>query len=269
MTEYVVLTGAMLLTGVVGGIVSGLLGVGGGIVIVPVLELVLSLLGVDPAIRMHVAVGTSLATIVPTSIASSRAHSRRSSVDFALVRRWGIFVFVGAAFGVLIASHVHSRVLSGVFATVALIVALKMMLPFDDRHIAKEVPGGVIASAVPFSIGTISSMMGIGGGTLSVPILTLLAQPIHLAVGTASLLGLLIGIPGALGFIVAGFNHPDLPPGSLGFVNLIGLAVIAPATYIAAPLGARIAHWLQRRHLSIVFGVFLFVVAARMFYSTF
>lgn len=259
----------MLLTGIVSGVIAGLLGVGGGIVIVPVLELVLGLLGVDPAIRMHVAVGTSLATIIPTSIASSRAHSKQDFVDFNLVRRWGIFVFIGAVFGALIAGYVHSRVLSGVFATVAVIVALKMVLPFDERHLAKEVPRGAAASMIPFSIGTVSSMMGIGGGTLSVPVLTLLARPIHLAVGTASLLGLVIGIPGTVGFIATGFGHPALPPGSLGFVNLIGFVVIAPATYFSAPLGARIAHSLQRRHLSIVFGVFLFIVAARMFYRTF
>lgn len=269
MTEYLALIAAMLVTGIVSGVIAGLLGVGGGIVIVPVLEFVLSLLGVDPAIRMHVAVGTSLATIIPTAIASSRAHSRRNFVDFDLVKRWGVFVFIGAGAGAAIAGYVHSRVLSGVFATVAIVVAIKMFLPFDDRYLSNQVPRGALASTLPFGIGTISSMMGIGGGTLAVPILTLMAQPIHLAVGTASLLGLIIGIPGTIGFIIAGLGHPALPPGSFGFVNLIGFAVIAPATYFAAPLGARIAHWLERRHLSMVFGAFLFVVAARMFYRTF
>lgn len=259
----------MLFTGVVSGIVSGLLGVGGGIVIVPALELVLGLLGVDPAIRMHIAVGTSLATIIPTSIASARAHGSRGSVDFELVKRWSVPVFVGSVCGVLIASHVHSRVLSGVFATVAALVALKMVLPFDERHLGQEVPRGAAASTIPLSIGTVSSMMGIGGGTLTVPVLTFLAQPIHRAVGTASLLGLAIGIPGTIGFMVAGLRYPDLPPGSLGFVNIIGFLVIAPATWFAAPLGAGIAHWLQKRHLSIVFGAFLSIVAVRMFYRAF
>lgn len=269
MTDHLALTAAMLVTGIVSGVISGLLGVGGGIVIVPALELVLGLLGVDPAIRMHIAVGTSLATIVPTSIASARAHGRRDAVDFALVKRWSAPVFLGSVCGVLIASHVHSSVLSGVFATVAAMVALKMVLPFDERHLGKEVPRGAAASTIPFSIGTISSMMGIGGGTLTVPVLTLLAQPIHRAVGTASLLGLAIGIPGTIGFILAGLRYPDLPPGSLGFVNLIGFLVIAPVTYLSAPLGARIAHWLQKRHLSIVFGTFLSIVAVRMFYRAF
>lgn len=259
----------MLVTGIVSGIISGLLGVGGGIIIVPALELVLGFLGVDPSIRMHVAVGTSLATIVPTSIASARAHDRRGSVDVDLVKRWSAPVLIGSVCGVLIASHVHSRVLSGVFATVAAIVALKMVLPFDDRHLGQQVPRGPAGSAIPFSIGTLSSMMGIGGGTLTVPILTLLAQPIHRAVGTASLLGLWIGIPGTIGFIVAGLGHPNLPPGSLGYVNLIGLLAIAPATYLAAPLGAAIAHWLERRQLSIVFGAFLSIVAVRMFFRAF
>ncbi len=256
----------MLATGIASGVISGLLGVGGGIIIVPALDLVLGLLGVDPAIRMHVAVGTSLATIVPTSIASARAHGRRGSVDFDLVKRWSAPALIGSVCGVLIASHVHSRVLSGVFAIVAALVAVKMVLPIDDRHLAGDVPKGPAASAIPLSIGTLSSMMGIGGGTLTVPILTLLAQPIHRAVGSASLLGLSIAIPGTVGFILTGFNHPNLPPGSLGYVNLIGLVVIAPATYLAAPLGASIAHWLQRRHLSMVFGAFLSIVALRMLF---
>ncbi|MEX2496006.1 MAG: sulfite exporter TauE/SafE family protein [Woeseia sp.] len=266
MTDYLLLAVAMLITGGVGGILAGLLGIGGGIVIVPVMEAALTFLGVDEAIRMHVAVATSLATIVPTSIASSRAHHRRKAVDFELIRRWTLFVFFGALAGTVIASQVHSNVLAAVFAVVALLVAAKMMLPLDGRTLAPDVPKGVFMPAIPAGIGAVSSMMGIGGGTLSVATLTLFNQPIHRAVGTAALFGLAISIPGTIGFMVSGFDDARLPPGSIGYVNLIGFALISPMTFLAAPIGAAIAHRLSQRHLSLLFGIFLLLVSLRMFY---
>jgi uncharacterized membrane protein YfcA len=265
-TDYLLLIAAMLVTGGVSGILAGLLGIGGGIVIVPVMEAALTYVGVDEAIRMHVSVGTSLATIIPTSIASSRAHHRRGAVDLALVRRWSLFVLLGALAGTAIAARVHSDVLSIVFAVVALVVALKMILPLEGRSIAPQVPKGPLVPLLPGCIGAVSSMMGIGGGTLSVAVLTLFNQPIHRAVGTAALFGLAISLPGTIGFMIAGLDDPRVPPGSIGYVNLLGFAVISPATYLAAPLGAAIAHRLSRRRLSLLFGIFLVIVAVRMFY---
>ena len=257
----------MLLTGGFSGILAGLLGIGGGIVIVPVMEAALAYLGVDEAIRMHVAVATSLATIIPTSIASSRAHHRRQSVDLALVRRWAIFLLLGSLAGTLIASQVHSRTLALIFAATALVFAIKMILPLEGRTLAAGVPRGPLIPAIPAGIGALSSMMGIGGGTLSVTTLTLFNEPIHRAVGTAALFGLVISLPGTAGFIASGFGDPRLPPGSLGYVNLVGFACIAPATFLAAPLGAQIAHGLSKRRLGLLFGLFLLVVSLRMFFT--
>jgi uncharacterized membrane protein YfcA len=267
MVEYLLLGAAMLITGGIGGILAGMLGIGGGIVIVPVMEAALTWFGVDEAIRMHVAVATSLSTIIPTSMSSARAHHRRQAVDIALVRRWAIFVLLGALAGTVIASHVHSRVLSAVFAVMALVIAVKMLLPLDGRAIAREVPRGPLMAVIPASIGALSSMMGIGGGTLSVATMTLFNEPIHRAVGTAALFGLVISIPGTIGFMVAGFDDPRVPPGSIGYVNLIGFALIAPTTILTAPLGAAIAHGLSKRRLSILFGLFLVIVSLRMFYQ--
>lgn len=266
MTELLLLAALMLATGLLGGVLAGLLGVGGGIVVVPVLEFALSVYGIDPAIRMHVAVATSLATIIPTSISSARAHHARGAVDVELVRRWAVMVFVGAVAGAVTAAFVESAVLAAVFAVTALLVSLKMLLPLDHMTLAPAVPGGVLGRLIPGGIGMISTMMGIGGGTLSVPVLTLFNHPIHRAVGTASLFGLVISVPGAIGFMVSGWGDPRLPMGSLGFVNLVGFALIAPATYLAAPLGAKIAHGLSKRKLGVVFGIFLLIVACRMFY---
>jgi uncharacterized membrane protein YfcA len=154
--------------------------------------------------------------------------------------------------------------LSLVFAVMAFLMAVKLLLPLDGRSLADHVPGGPLMPVVPTLIGGISSMMGIGGGTLSVATLTLLNQPIHRAVGTAALFGLAISLPGTIGFMVAGFGDPRLPPFSIGFVNLVGFLLIAPATWLAAPLGAALAHRLTQRQLSVSFGVFLLLVSIRM-----
>ena len=265
--EWALLAAGALATGLVGGTISGLLGVGGGIVIVPVLEATLGYLGVDPAVRMPIAVATSLATIVPTSIASSRAHHRRGAVDLGLVKRWTPAIALGAVLGSLAGSHVEARVLTGVFGVVAALMALKMLLPLDGRILATTVPRGPTGQIVPLTIGVVSSMMGIGGGTLSVPALTLMNQPVHRAVGTANLLGLAIAIPGTLGYL---FARPvaAVPPATIGYVSLLSLLLLAPATVLAAPWGARLAHRLDKRKLSAAFGLFLTVVAARMLLRT-
>ena len=266
MEQWLILGVAMLATGTVAGVLAGLFGIGGGIVIVPVLETALGFLGVDPAIRMHVAVGTSLATIIPTSISSARAHHLRNSVDVEIVKRWAVFVFIGALLGAWIASLVHSDVLAGVFATLAFLVALKMLFMPESRNLTEEVPRGPLVPVIPTAIGCFSSMMGIGGGTFSVMTLTLFNEPIHRAVGTAALFGLVISLPGMLGFVAAGWGDPRIPPGSLGYVSLVGFACIAPATVLAAPLGAKIAHAFSARRLNMLFGVFLVIAALRLFY---
>lgn len=269
MDNLLLLAVAMLATGCVAGVMAGLFGIGGGIIIVPVLEFALGLLGIDPAIRMHVAVATSLATIIPTSISSARAHHRREAVDLAIVKRWAVFVLIGALAGAWIASQVHSRVLAMVFATLALLIASKMILLPTSRNLAENVPHGPLMPVIPTAIGCLSSMMGIGGGTFSVMTLTLFNQPIHRAVGTAALLGLVISLPGTIGFIVSGWNDVRVPPGSVGYVNLIGFALIAPATVMTAPIGAKIAHSFSEKKLSMLFGAFLVIAAMRLFYGAF
>lgn len=267
LAPYIPLVLLMLATGVVGGVLAGLLGVGGGIVIVPVLDSALALLGVDPSVRMHVAVATSLATIVPTSISSARAHHGRGAVDMQLVRFWGPLVLIGALTGALTAGFADGRWLALVFGITALIVALKMIFVPQSLHLRGDVPRGLAGGVVPLVIGGVSSWMGIGGGTLSVPVLTLMNQAVHRAVGTSALFGLLIALPATVGFIVVGWDDPRTPAFSLGYVNVLGFALIAPITVLTAPIGARIAHAFSRERLSFAFGAFLFIVAARMLYT--
>ena len=264
MSDLLVLAIAMLATGAVGGLLAGLLGIGGGIVIVPALDAALSYVDVDPSIRMHIVVATSLATIIPTSLASARAHQKRNSVDTDLFKRWGVFILIGALLGSWIATQLRSNDLAMVFAVFALIVAIKLILPLPKKSTLEEVPRGKAVLIIPTSIGALSSMLGIGGGTLSVAVMTFFNQPIHKAVGTASLFGLAISLPGTVGFILLGMNDPRLPIGNFGYVNLIGFALISPMTVMTAPLGAAIAHRLSQRHLSLVFGIFLLALSVRM-----
>lgn len=264
--ELLPLIFAMLLTGVIGGILAGLLGVGGGIVIVPMLDIALSRAGVDPSLTLHIAVATSLATIVPTSLSSVRAHHSRGAVDFALARSWGVYILLGSVAGTLLASRVDSTVLSLLFAAVALLVALKMALPLTNLRLSDGPPAGLLGKLPAVAIGALSSMIGIGGGTLSVPTLTMMSTPMHRAVGTSALFGLLISLPGALAYVLTGWNDPRVPFGNLGYVSVIGLALIAPMTVLTAPLGAKFSHRLSQQHLSFAFGLFLVLIAGRMIY---
>lgn len=259
---------AVLASGLAGGFVAGLLGVGGGIVIVPVLEFALGLAGIDPRITMNIAVATSMATIIPTAIVSSRSHAKRGSVDFSIVRVWALPIVVGALVGSQLVAQVEARILAGIFGLAALAVAAKMLLPLDHYVVAQDVPRSWRGAWLPAGIGCLASLMGVGGGTLGVPVMTLCNVPIHRAVGTAALLGLWIAVPATLGFLIA---RPvvETPLFTVGYTNLIGFALIAPASVLMAPLGARVAHHLSRRQLSIVFGGFLLFVAARMLYRGF
>ena len=266
--HYTPLVLAMLMAGVTGGLMAGLLGVGGGIVVVPVLELVLALLGIEPELRMHLAVATSMATIIPTSVSSARSHLVRGAVDMALFRRWGPAMLLGSTAGaVAAASVVSSDGLALVFGCVALLVAAKMLFLRDDIRITESVPAGPAGHLLPLGIGGISSMMGIGAGTLGVPTLTLLNHPVHRAVGTSAVFGLVISVPSTLAYIITGWGHAAELPWSLGYVNLIGFLLIAPLTTGFAPYGARLAHRLSRAQLSRAFGVFLLIVGSRMLYN--
>jgi uncharacterized membrane protein YfcA len=255
----------LAVSGVVAGFVAGLLGVGGGIVTVPVLEYLLRFAGVPEEWRMHIAVATSLAAIIPTSISSARTHHGRGAVDWELARSWGVPIVLGAGLGSFLASRAPLAVLAGLFGTMALLIALKMLLPLDHLRAAPAVPRGVGGGILAACIGGVSAMMGIGGGTLTVPTLNLCGYPIHRAVGTAAFFGIFISVPGTIGYLLA--RPPvNLPWATVGFVSLVGLAIIAPGSMLTATLGARVAHRLSRRRLSQAFGLFLLLVGSRMVY---
>ncbi len=258
---------AMLATGVVAGFLGGLLGVGGGIVVVPVLEFALQFASVPSEQRMHVAVATSVATIVPTSISSARAHRQRGAFDPDIARAWGPAMLLGALLGSSLAVHAPLYVLTAIFGVVALAVAIKMALPLEHWRWRDRAPAGAGGSLLGGVIGSVSAMMGIGSGTIAVPTMTLLGTPIHRAVGTAAFFGLLVSIPATVGYLLAR-PQPPVPGLAIGFVSLLGVALITPGSLLTAPLGARVAHSLSPRLLSLAFGAFLLLVAARMLYRS-
>ena len=252
---------------VAAGLLAGLLGVGGGIVLVPVLFWVLTVTDFPPAITMHMAVATSLATIVFTSVSSARSHDRRGAVDRRLLRLWGPGIVAGAFAGGLVARAIDADGLKTVFGTLALVIAANLATPrtlvIAPALPASRVPNGAMAAFT----GLVSALMGIGGGTLSVPLLTAFSVDIRRAVGTAAAFGFLIAVPATLGFVISGWNVPDRPPLSLGYVNLAAAAVILPFSTAAAPLGAKLAHWANPVWIRRIFSGFLLITAIRMLAS--
>lgn len=254
----------LVATGVFAGILAGLLGVGGGIVIVPVLFFLFQSYGVSPESAMVIATATSLATIVPTSISSIRSHHKKGNVDFTLLKRWAAFILVGVLAGSWLVTRVDGTLLTGLFGVIATLSALNMLLRTGKSALFQHLPGKAGQTVMGSSIGFFSSMVGIGGGTISVPLLTLYNYPAHRAVGTAAAIGLLISLPGALTMLTLGSTPADAPVGTFGLVNLGGLVCIVPLTVICAPIGASLAAKLDAVKLKRVFAVVLLITGLRM-----
>jgi len=250
--------------GLVAGFLAGLLGIGGGIVTIPVLFVLFEQLGTPLEWRMHAAIATSLAIIVATNISSVLAHHKKGSVDWDTVKSWWLVVAVGAVLGSMFATTLKTAELVYFFATLAGFMAVKMLLPFEKWILGSSLPVGIFKYSNPGIIGFFSAVMGIGGGSFSVPYMTLYSVPIHRAVGTASLIGLVISIAGGLGYLVGGLGIQGLPSGSVGFIHLPYAAGIAIAAVFTAPLGAKAAHKLPRPALSILFGLFLIGATVRL-----
>jgi uncharacterized membrane protein YfcA len=243
-------------------------GIGGGVVIVPVLFEIFRLFGVPDAVRMQLCIGTSLAIILPTAWRSYRAHHARGMVIPEVLRIWTVPVIVGVVLGAVIAAFAPSAIFKVAFVLIAALIITKMLFVSDRWHIADGLPGRPAMIGYGLAIGLGSSLMGISGGSLATMVLTLYGKPIHNAVATSAGIGVPISIAGGLGYVAAGLPHQaQLPPLSLGFVSLIGVAAIAPISSWLAPLGARLAHALPKRWLEIAFGSFLLLAAGRFVVS--
>lgn len=267
--ELLPFVAGLLVAGVVAGFLAGLFGIGGGAVLVPVFYQMLTILNVDDGVRTHLCVGTSLAIIVPTSLRSFQSHWKRGAVDAELVRSFLLPVPAGVIAASVLAAYISGEGLRIIFAAVAVLVAVKLLFGRASWRLGDEMPGNPLRAVIGFFIGLFSAFMGIGGGIFNNTFMTLYGRPMLQAVATSSGVGVLIAVPGALGYAWAGWGAPGLPPFSLGFVNLLMMAVVIPMTLLVAPFGVAMAHRLPKRQLEIGFGLFMVFVAVRFAFSIF
>jgi len=270
LTELLWLALAIVVGGVITGLLAGLFGIGGGAVIVPVLYEVFRILDVPDAVRMQLCVGTSLAIIVPTTIQSYLTHRAKGLVVPDVLRLWALPAVIGVVCGAAIAYFAPAAVFKIAFVVIATFIATKFLFAGDRWNLGTDLPGPLPMRLYGFVIGLTSSLMGVSGGSLSNIALTLYGKSIHQAVATSAGLGVPITIVGTLGYVLAGLHDRALlPPFSLGFVSLIGVVIMAPVSSFAAPYGARLAHRLSRRTLEIAFSIFLLLISARFLISLF
>ncbi len=232
----------------------------------PVLFFLLDAAGFSET-AMHVAVSTSLATIILTSMRSVAAHHRHQAVDWGVIRTWSPWIVIGAVAGIAVSGLLSRQALQGVFGTLAILLAAQLFFGRPAWRLAPAMPEGAPRAGLGVGVGALSAVMGIGGGTFGVTLMTLCGMPIHRAVATAAGWGAAIGVPGALAAIIVGWGRDGLPPFSLGFVNLPAFAVISVFTVLMAPVGTQLAHKLNADLLRRLFGVLLGIVALRMIWQ--
>lgn len=254
---------ALLAAGLLAGFLGGLIGAGGGLIVVPVLYHTFSALGVLPEVRMHMVAGTALAAVIPMSLIGMRQHGQRGNLDWGAARRLALPVLAGAAAAGMLAGRIHHAALGLAFASVAAFISLNMLRK-GGLGFPRGLPGPVATGLLGVGIGSVSTLVGIGGATLSVPLLYALRTPMPVAIGTASVLGALIGLPGAIGFMATGWGDARVPPGSWGYVNLPAAGLVFAASALAIPFGARWTRRVDERVLRMLFAAFLALTAVKM-----
>jgi uncharacterized protein len=274
-SELLELALLLVAVGALSGFLAGVFGIGGGAVLVPVFYECFRLTGVPLDVRMPLCIGTSLAIIIPTSIRSYRAHHARGAVDMEIIRLWWVPVLAGVVLGSVIARVAPERLFKIVFVMVAYSAAARLLLARENWKFGDDLPQGPLMKIYGFFVGLLSTLMGVGGGLFSNLLMTFYGRPIHQAVATSAALAVLISIPGALGYVYAGWpaaaHYPAVLalqwPFALGYVSLIGAVLVMPTSLLTAPLGVRAAHAMSKRTLEIAFGCYLLIVGSRFVIS--
>jgi uncharacterized membrane protein YfcA len=256
------MAGLLLVLGALAGVLAGLFGVGGGIVLVPAFFYVFSQLGYDSPELMQVCLGTSLATIIVTSLRSVAAHNKKGAVDWSILKGWGPGIAAGAVVGVLVATSLRSGTLQAIFGVLAVVVGTYITFGRERWRLGTQMPGGALRAVISPVIGFLSVLVGIGGGSFGVPTMTLFGVPIHRAVATAAGFGVIIAVPSVIGFLFV--DIAVAPPFTVGAVNFLAFGLVVAMTLITAPLGAALAHRMDPKPLKRIFGVFLILVALNM-----
>lgn len=257
----------LIFTGCISGVLAGLLGIGGGIVIVPILFLVLQFVGVSASSAMSIATGTSLVIIIATSISSVRAHHQKGNTDLSLLKLWAPFIVFGAIVGAALSSRLGGVFASVVFGLISILVAMNMLIRANAKALYSQLPHKALQMFYGFITGVISVVMGIGGGALGVPILSAYNFPTHRAVGTSAAFGLIIAVPGVLFTLLLAPKLADAPVGTFGYINIIGVALIMPLSVLMAPLGVYLGSKLNGAMLKRVFALFLCISGIRMLFQ--
>lgn len=256
---------SMLAAGLLAGFAAGIFGIGGGFVVVPALLVVLPLLGGTHDAIAHVAIGTSAATIIVTSIRSLLSHAKRGAVEFEVLKTWAPWIVLGCGAGVMLASHVDGTTLKMIFGGGVILMSLNFLLPkVSGKVVSDHMPSGILRVGIAGGLGTFSSLLGIGGGTIAIMVMTLCGRTIHRAIATASGIGTLIAIPTTIGFAIIGLKEGGLPWGSFGYINIPATLAIASMSMLTAPLGVAAAHSLPAGPLKKIFGIYLLIIGALM-----
>jgi uncharacterized membrane protein YfcA len=275
LSELIELAVLLVAVGALAGFLAGLFGIGGGAVLVPVFYECFRLAGVPLEVRMPLCVGTSLAVIIPTSISSFRAHYLRGAVDMNILKLWWLPIVIGVLAGSITARYAPERLFKYVFVMVAWSAAARLLLARENWKFGDDMPKGPLMRFFGFVVGILATLMGVGGGLFSNLLMTLYGRPIHQAVATSSALAVLISVPGALGYVYAGWpaaaRFPAVAalqlPFALGYVSLIGAVLVMPRSLLTAPLGVKAAHAMSKRGLEMAFGAYLFIVGSRFVIS--
>ncbi len=264
LSELLPMVALILAIGALGGVIAGLLGVGGGIVLVPAFYFAFDGLGYGPDGLMQICLATSLATIVVTSLRSVHGHHKKGAVDWDILKAWGPGIAIGAALGVVAASGLRNEALMIIFGVLGMLVGLYMAFGRAEWRLGDAMPGTFGTALSSPVLGFLSVLMGIGGGSFGVPMMTLYNQPIHRAVATAAGFGLLIAVPSVIGFLLVSGDGANRPPFTVGQVNLVAFGLVVAMTLITTPLGVRLAHALDPKLLKRVFAFFIILMALNM-----
>jgi len=270
-SEVLELAILLVAVGALSGFLAGVFGIGGGAILVPVFYECFRLAGVPLEVRMPLCVGTSLAVIIPTSISSYLAHRARGAVDTEILRAWWLPVLIGVLAGSVVARYAPERLFKIVFVMVAWFAAARLLSARESWKFGNEFPKGPLMRSFGFFVGLLATLMGVGGGLFANLLMTFYGRPIHQGIATSSAIAVLVSIPGALGYVYAGWpvaaHYPEVlalqSPLALGYVSLIGAVLVMPTSLLTAPLGVRVAHALSKKTLERAYGSYLFIVGAR------
>jgi len=267
--QIIFILSVMTSSAVVVGFMAGLFGIGGGLIMVPVLFYVFSFVGIERTFVMHLAVGTSFSIIIPNSIISTITHMKFKAVDFSIVKTFGAFVVIGVVFGTIFAVSLKTSSLILFFSIMTMLFAIYFLIEKEKINSTPRKINLIYRVICGFLSGFLSAPMGIGGGVFNTPIFKMFGYPINIAIGSSAAIGFLIAVVGAIGFAVSGSYFNINAPLSLGFVNVPAFLIFVPITTFMAKIGAETVHKVDKRLIFKLFGIYLFIVACRLFYEYF